>query len=257
MILLDKIIHVLSQDSKPMGYEEIAVELAEQGKIAAFGVMPRKQIRTVIDSAILQEGDGCPIVTTYPGEYLMRKNASPAHLQAAKRMDRKLGTDRLGIITCFGHQWLRERVIWKPKTEIFGCQFQKSPRINFADQTGFYVLYSEDRSIEYIDYTGDRNLGDCLYEHTLDRLDGRWERFSFFCLKPINDDGTLGPLPVEAKIGDVNVMASMKSILLELAEPRSNRRHYDYFSTLIFIQWRNPQIEIKRELDKYVRKLLQ
>jgi hypothetical protein len=81
----------------------------------------------------------------------------------------------------------------------------------------------------------------------LDRLDGRWERFSFFCLKPINDDGTLGPLPVEAKIGDVNVMASMKSILLGLAEPRSNRRYYDYFSTLIFIQWRNPQIETERE----------
>jgi hypothetical protein len=64
-------------------------------------------------------------------------------------------------------------------------------------------------------------------------------------------------MPVEAKIGDVNVMASMKSILLGLAEPRSNRRYYDYFSTLIFIQWRNPQIETKRELDKYVRKLLQ
>lgn len=240
MNLLNEIIPVISENSEPMSYEEIASELYDQGKIAAFGVMPRKQIRTVLDSAILQEGEDCPIVTTHYGEYLMRKNASPAHLRAAKRMHRKLGTDRLGIITCYGQQWRREHVIWKPNPKILGYQFQKSPRINFADQTGFYALYSEDRSIVYIDYTGNRNLGDCLYDCT-DRLDVHWERFSFFCLKPINDDGTFGPVPFEAKI-DMNVMASMKSILLGIVEPRLNRRCYDYFSTLLFIQWRHPLI---------------
>ena len=47
MKLLDEITRVLSQNSEPMDHEQIAVELAEQGKIAAFGVMPRKHTHTV------------------------------------------------------------------------------------------------------------------------------------------------------------------------------------------------------------------
>jgi len=38
-----------------MDYERIAVELAEQGNIAEFGVMPRKLIYSMIADAIAKE----------------------------------------------------------------------------------------------------------------------------------------------------------------------------------------------------------
>ena len=50
-----------------MDYDQIAVELAEQGNIAESGVMPRKQICTIIEDAITKEGDQCPFVRTEPG----------------------------------------------------------------------------------------------------------------------------------------------------------------------------------------------
>jgi hypothetical protein len=55
-----------------MDYERIAVELAEQGNVAEFGVMPRKLICSIIEDAIAKEGDQCPIVRTEPGSYIAR-----------------------------------------------------------------------------------------------------------------------------------------------------------------------------------------
>jgi hypothetical protein len=222
-----------------MDYEQIAVELAEGGHIAGFGVMPRKQICIIMENAIAKEGDQCPFVRTEPGVYIARKLANSEHFRASQAAGPKLAFNPTGIITCYGQVWARESVTWRSNPVIFGCQFQNSPKINFFKQVGIYTLHSNDHALVYTGVSGDRTIGECLYEHTSDRLDGRWNRFSFYGLLPINENGTFSPLTRECTIEDIT--ASLQSILVEVSNPPANRRAYDYFSTLEFVQWRDPE----------------
>ena len=197
MNLYDRIHDVISKAEEPMDYEQIAVELAEQGNIAEFGVMPRKQICSIVEDAIAKAGDHCAFVRTEPGVYIARKRASSEHLRAARALGPKLAFIPNGIITCYGQVWAREGVTWRSNPVIFGCQFQNSPKIDFSKQVGIYTLHSNDHALVYTGVSGDRTIGECLYEHTSDRLDGRWNRFSFYGLLPINENGTFGPPPRE------------------------------------------------------------
>ena len=165
-----------------MDYEEIAVELAEQGNIAEFGVMPRKQIRTVIEDAIANQGDQCPFVRTYPGVYIARTMASPEHLQASRSLPSEDVLNPIGIITCYGEAWLREFSVGNATPlDFVGCQFQQSPKIDFSKQVGVYALVYQDsggdQHLVYTVVTGDRTFGECLESHTFGRLAAQWNRF--------------------------------------------------------------------------------
>jgi hypothetical protein len=241
MAPIKSISKMLTEAFEPMDYEEIAVELAINGEIRAFGAMPRNLIYSTIETAIREEGDSCAFVKTYPGVYIMRQNAKPAHLTAARACASERVRDQIGIISCYGQSWRRDRVQWKPGPEIIGCQFQESTKIDFCGQIGIYALHSENDSVEFVGDTGNSNLGDCLFEHTQGRLSGRWQRFSFYGFRPISDDGSLGQLDVASK--SAASLASMRSILVEVANPRANKRCYDWFSTLEFVQWRNSEDE--------------
>lgn len=59
---------------------------------------------------------------------------------------------------------------------------------------GNYLLYNC-REVVYVGRTTDRPLGKRLYEHTIDRMSARWDRFLWFGLLPVSDDGSLGSLP--------------------------------------------------------------
>ncbi len=65
--------------------------------------------------------------------------------------------------------------------------------VDFCNQLGIYLLY-DGREVIYVGRTTDRPLGKRLYEHTIDRMSARWDRFSWFGLLPVSDDGSLGEL---------------------------------------------------------------
>jgi hypothetical protein len=235
MNLYDRIIDVMSMTEEELDYERIAVELSEHGHIGVFGVMPRKLICSVVEDAIAKKGDQCPIVRTEPGVYIARKFAKPEHIQVSRA-----NYSPTGIITCYGQDWLRELRLWDTTLDLIGCQFRQSPRIDFTNQVGIYALSwkSPERGqhLVYTGVTGDRPLGECLQTHTQDRLASQWNRFSFYGMRPIHEDGTVGALSAQCTMDDV--IASLSSILVEVASPIKNRRSFDYFSTLEFMQSR-------------------
>jgi hypothetical protein len=104
---------------------------------------------------------------------------------------------------------------------------------------GIYALHLKGGTVIYFGHTGEKTLGECLYEHTQDRLDGLFEKFSFYGFRPIFDDGTVGPLPEKADIRDV--MASMLSVLAQVASPKGDQRYVDNFTQLEFIQFPDPE----------------
>jgi hypothetical protein len=246
------IAEIISDSSGSMDYGEIASKLAENGKIAAFGAMPYKSVSAIIEDAILKDGDDCPFVKTYPGAYILGKNARPEHLRAAKALSSDL-PDPLGIITCYGKLWNRYDVNLMPSAQIMGCQIPASPKVNFAEQAGIYALHLNNETVTYIGQTGERTLGECLFDHTRGRMNGLFEKFSFYGFRPVLDDGTFGSLPEKADIQEV--MASMLSALVEVANPKANRRYFDKFSQLEFEQWPDPKTEAMREIEKIIAQL--
>jgi hypothetical protein len=176
------------------------------------------------------------ILKTHLGVHIMRANAKASHLRDAHMLETEGHPDQVGIITCYGEGWHRDRVDWeKTPLELIGSQMLSSTPINFATQIGFYALgWGPGSEVEFIGFSGEQTIGDCLLEHTWDRVSGRWTHFSFYGLRPIFLDGSFGPLP--ENVSRAEAAASMLSILLDVVQPKVNPRYYDLFSTLEFAQ---------------------
>jgi hypothetical protein len=227
---IEQIKNVLSQSAEPMSCDEIAAML---DFILPFGPIPYNSLRVVIEQA-LATGDS-EILKTHPGVYLMRANAGPIELREAQMLRAEGHLDRPGIFTCYGEEWHRNLVEWKFPLELIGSQMMSSTKINFATQIGFYTLgWGIGEPVEFIGFSGERAIGECLFEHTMDRLSGRWKSFSFYGLRPIMPDGSFGPLPESVTLAQAVV--SMLSVLVDVGMPRANHRYHDHFSSLEFAQ---------------------
>jgi hypothetical protein len=237
--LRESIASVLAPYSKPIDLDEIASKLVEaEGDLEKFGAVPLRSIHSCIDDAIRAEGESCPFLKSFPGFYMLREKAKPHQLlkaSKARSTEPKIHEGQIGIVSCFGVSWQRNRVKWTPSPEILGCQFMASKPIDFGQQIGFYALHSEGGEVGYFGSTIDKPIGTCLFEHTQDRLRGRWNRFSFFGLLPVTDAGTFDRLPDDFKPADT--LASLAAIIMELFSPRGNRLYFDWLSTLEFIEW--------------------
>ena len=116
--------------------------------------------------------------------------------------------------------------------------------VDFCKQPGIYLLY-DGREVIYAGRTTDRPLGKRLYEHTIDRMSTRWDRFSWFGFLPVSDNGSLGDLPTTYDAG--KLIPALESILIEALEPRQNRKRGDDLSGVEYLQKINPKIEKKNQ----------
>ena len=95
-----------------------------------------------------------------------------------------------------------------------------------------------------------------LFEHTLDRMAARWDRFSWFGLLHVSESGQLGELP--AAFEAAKMIPALEAILIEALEPRQNRKRGDDLSAVEFIQREDPEIQKKRvkaSLEAAIEKL--
>jgi hypothetical protein len=80
-----------------------------------------------------------------------------------------------------------------------------------------------------------------LLAHTIDRLGGRWDRFSWFGLRNVGPTGELidAALPWNQTV----VVETFEALLIEALEPPLNRRRGDNFSGVEYLQVADPEIE--------------
>ena len=125
--------------------------------------------------------------------------------------------------------WKRDRVIWTSSISpnLFGKQQEATTQVNFRNQIGIYILY-DNNGIVYIGRASEQTISKRLKDHTEDRLEGRWDRFSWFGIYSVNEDGTLNS-PVNNLIDIENLIITFESLLIEVIEPRQNRKRGDYF----------------------------
>jgi hypothetical protein len=253
---------VLASSATPLHYEEITKRIVAQSLRTSLGATPASTVNASISNLIKHDGDNAPYIRVAKGTYALRPNASgitvvPAKLTPDVSESEDI-EEQYEVVTSFGMFWRRDAVEWVATPKLLGMQQIEetgATPVDFFKQLGIYLLY-DGREVIYVGRSTDRPLGRRLYEHTLDRMSTRWDRFSWFGLLPVSETGQLGLLPDNYKAA--TLIPALEAILIEALEPRQNRKRGDDLAAAEFFQRIDPQIakkRIKETLDAALNKL--
>ena len=236
----DAILHVLRNTSEPMHYTEIAEEIAEQDLRADLGATPATSVSAIITSQLANE-----VVRVARGYYALASTIKSTAQSSEASLDSE--PDDTGLINAFGMYWARSQVQWSPTPRILGQQQPGSNPVDFCGQRGVYLLH-DGREVVYVGRTTDQALGIRLRQHTVDRLNGRWDRFSWFGVFGPSESGTLNTTATP-QYGLDMLITTMEALLIEGLEPPQNRKRGDDFKAVEFLQVEDPQIHKGRILQ--------
>lgn len=223
---------VLEEAGGPLHYKDIADRILGQGLKTTAGATPASTVGATISVAIQKEGSAAVFERTGPGEYGLKagaKSVAPPDDDAES-----------GSLEAFGVYWERDRVNWAGNPRLFGRAHPKADRVNLSGQLGVYLLYDEHRVVVYVGQATKQSIGQRLAQHTSDRLTSRWERFSWFGIRPVAEDGKLRPVATGI-ITPKRLISTLEALLIEALEPRQNRAGSSY-SGEEYIQADDPKL---------------
>jgi len=253
----DAIIRVLTDAGRSMHYTDIADEVISKGYRKDVGATPANTVATVITTEIRNKRKDSIFVRTGYGEYILLKNmqSGPGQSEGTTEDEPPAEPEELkGIIDAFGMYWRREQVEWSsPNVSLLGAQQPGATQVDFAGQRGVYMLH-DGRAVVYVGRTTDQPLGKRLYQHTIDRLNGRWDRFSWFGVLHVSEKGELSP-PDTSSCGPDDWIPTMEALLIEGLEPPQNRKRGDDFRAVEYLQTMDPKIE-ERQTKKILEKII-
>ena len=237
----EAILEVLGSADAPMGCRDIADQIAERELRTDLGFTPANSVAAIITISIHKEKHASPFVRVARGVYSLRSGARKAkHKTPAVESE---STPTAGVVNALGMFWERSRVSWAMAPKILGQQQAGSKPVDFTEQKGVYLLH-DSQGVVYVGRTTDQNLGRRLYQHTIDRLNGRWDRFSWFGIYPV--DNKDGARQVGAGFNHLSIdtlITTMEAVLIEGLEPRQNRKRGDDFQAVEFLQVDDPQVQ--------------
>ena len=248
---IDAIEKVIDDAGKPLHYSDIADTIVEKGYRTSVGATPAMTVQVML-SNYLKDNKDPKFVKVESGTYTLKKFLN--------RMDDSLPGEKGEeyIIQSFGIMWSREQVHWKSCPDILGVQSIGALPVNFVKQIGIYCLI-DGREIMYVGQTYGQSIGERLSQHTKDRFSGRWDRFSWFGLYSVDNDGNLEITEEKTRcITLENMCHTLEAILIECVEPRQNRKSGNKFSGIEYNQQQDPIIERKhymKMLDEIKDKL--
>jgi len=235
----DAIQTVLNGADGALHYTEIAKRISSQGVRQNVGANPAATVAAILSKSL---GDAeSPFQKLGRGEYILKVRLSP-EAPVAEADDASAEPSETGALRAFGMFWQRDQVIWAGKGKLFGVQQHGASAVNFAEQLGVYLLHDRERVI-YVGRASD-TLFVRLKAHTVDRLGGRWDRFSWFGLRAVGDEGKLedASVPWSHNV----VIDTLEALLIESLEPPLNRKRGDNFSGVEYLQVTDPEIEKQR-----------
>ena len=246
----DAIQIVLGEHDGAMHYTEIAAQISSRGLKSVAN--PAASVATTFTKSLAVAGS--PFIRIGKGEYALREQLQAiAEPQTEEEGVSALDTET-GALEAFGMFWRRDLVLWSGKPRLLGRQGEGAQNVNFSEQVGVYLLHDRERVI----YVGRANdtLFARLKAHTTDRLGGRWDRFSWFGLRAVTEEGDLGN-PTVAWTHAV-VIETLEALLIEALEPPLNRKRGDNFSGVEYLQVPAPELEKQRKkqlIEELVNKL--
>lgn len=253
------IIKVLASSISPLHYNEITERIILKGLRKNIGATPAATVSAKISASIKHDGSMSPYIRIAKGVFSLRNDylseTPKATVPTTIESELEELEEQYEIITSFGMFWRKEAVEWISKPKLLGMQQIGATPVDFNKQLGIYLLY-DGREVIYVGRTTDRPLGKRLYEHTIDRMSTRWDRFSWFGLLPVSEKGEIGNLPstyIASKL-----IPALEAVLIEALEPRQNRKRGDDLSSVEYLQKVDPEIEkkkVKATVDAALNKL--
>jgi len=259
---------VLNEEGRALHYSEISELILSKGYYKTEGATPDATVNAQITTSIKHEGDKSPFLKVSRGAYAVRAAAPKVSTLAKPSVALPPATQKVlqeaqtatveaepdeSVLRCLGMYWQRELVVWKNDPRVFGKQQALSKPVDFGAQRGIYILYDH-HTVVYVGRSVDRPMGKRLYEHTIDRLGSRWNRFSWFGLLNVTDEGKLVEAPIKVTLP--SLIATLEALLIEALEPPQNRKRGDDFSVMEYIQDIDPEIK-ERELQNTLRAIEQ
>jgi len=242
----DAIQRVLSEADGALTSREIA-ELIVSGELReSYGATPQATVASRISTSLTSNVENSPFLRVARGSYTV-KDSVVAESQIGKlQTDSEDELNHGGGIQAYGMYWARDSVVWNRSARLLGKQQIGADAVNVSGQIGLYLLY-DGREVIYVGRSIERPIGVRLFEHTQDRLKARWDRFSWFGLHKIQEDGNLtSEIP---NLDSSNMIRALEAVLIESLEPRQNRKRGDDFSGIEFIQETDPEIERQTQLS--------
>ena len=251
-----------------MHYSEISELILAKAYYKTEGATPDATVNAQMAASIKHDGEKSPFQRVSRGTFALRNPASKTVALAETTVALPLTTQKIlqeaqtatveaepdeSVIRCLGMYWQRDLVVWKNDPRVFGKQQAFSKPVDFGSQRGIYILYDH-HTVVYVGRSVDRPLGKRLYEHTIDRLGSRWNRFSWFGLLNVTDEGNLVEAPIKVTLP--SLIATLEALLIETLEPPQNRKRGDDFSVMEYIQDIDPEIK-ERELQNTLRAIEQ
>jgi hypothetical protein len=253
----EAIIKVLSESAEPLHYREIAEHILSRGYYKTDGATPAATVNSQIASSIRHEGEHSPFIRVSKGIFALKSSAvlvpetlpSPTAMAELKSLVEADVESSDAIIHSLGMYWQRDLVVWRSEPRIYGKQTSSAKAVDFGGQKGIYILYDH-HTVVYVGRCIDRPLGKRLFEHTIDRLGSRWNRFSWFGLLDVTEQGNLKEVALNTSLA--SLVATLEALLIETLEPPQNRKRGDDFSAIEYIQVVDPELE-KRKLRDTLR----
>lgn len=131
------------------------------------------------------------------------------------------------MIKAYGRFWHRELVDWgKPgrggKGSLRGIMTPSNVLTDCWDQQGIYVLYN-DFDLQYVG-SATMSIGERLRTHRRDHMQERWNRFSWYGIRQINQDGKLRKVSSAIPRQDKNeFIILLEAIAIFIADPPLNK----------------------------------
>lgn len=255
----DAIDKILGESPRPLHYKEITEQIISSGLRVTLRATPAATVNSKITASIKHEGENSPYIRVSKGVFTLKHRSSETLIVPNKLAPEVIESEdeeeQYEIISSFGMFWRKAAVEWTATPKLLGMQQIGATPVDFCKQLGIYLLY-DGREVIYVGRTTERPLGRRLYEHTIDRMSARWDRFSWFGLLPVSEDGSLGSLPKQHDAA--KFIPALEAILIEALEPRQNRKRGDDLAAVEYIQRVDPEIEkkkVKATLDAALNKL--
>jgi HB1, ASXL, restriction endonuclease HTH domain len=251
---------VLAASPTPLHYKDITERIISDGLRRNIGATPSASVASHIATSIKYDGDSSPYIRVSKGTFTLSKAAAQTVAVSLPKLTPDISEseeleEQYDIVSSFGMFWRRNAVEWAATPKLLGMQQIGATAVDFNKQLGIYLLY-DGREVIYVGRTTDRPLGRRLFEHTVDRMSARWNRFSWFGLLPVSDKGALGILP--PTYDAAKMIPALEAILIEALEPRQNRKRGDDLASVEYIQKEDPKIEkkkVKVALDAAIDKM--
>ncbi len=253
---------VLGDSDTPLHYAEISEQVLSRGYYATDGATPAATVGAQIASSIKHDGEKSPFIRVGKGIFALKNSQVAAITPTSTPTSKQKKAETLAetdaafsdsIIHSFGMYWQRDLVVWRNDPKMFGKQQALSKPVNFGKQKGIYIIYDH-HTVAYIGRSIDRPLGKRLFEHTVDRLGSRWNRFSWFGLLDVTQEGDLREIALNTSLD--GLVATLEALLIEALEPPQNRKRGDDFSAIEYIQDIDPELK-EKEIQNTLRAIEQ